>query len=111
MGRRPSRRGQGHFFKLPRAMVNSDAWRGLSHSARTVFCALAVKFNGANHNDLSLPHRELKTDYGMNTTTIKRAFDQLEEAGFIDVVRPGGLEQRCTIFALSDRWYTGLKAR
>jgi len=105
MSYRPSRRGKAPFVRIRKEVMDSERWCKLSHAARTVYLELLKQNNGTDPENLSLPYSLLVAKYGMNHSTIRKAFQALEKGGFIKIVRHGGLERRCNIYALTDSWY------
>lgn len=70
---------------------------------------LKRRYDGSNDNNLSLTYIELTEKFGFSSTTIRKAFIELEEHGLIDVKTHGGLKvgmksRQCNIFGLSERW-------
>lgn len=77
-----------HYTRLYDLMLTSDAWKDLSHSARSLYPLLKMQYRGNNSGrTIQCPYSYLK-EYGMNSTTIKNAIRDLEEHGFIKCV-PG----------------------
>ena len=93
---------KGRFIPLTHNMIESEAWRSLSGNAIKVYIMLLRKRNGANDRDLSLTYRELQ-GY-LSVATFRKCMIALVEAGFIDLVRKGGLQKQCNIFGISERW-------
>ena len=90
------------FIQLFHYMIKSDAWQNLSCYARTVYIEISAKHNGFNNGDLSYTFQEASKI--MHRTTYAKALNELVSHGFIDIVRSGGLNKQCNIFALSFRW-------
>ena len=87
---------------LEKNLIHTLAFKDLKHYSVRVYILLKDKFNGSNGDDLSLTYREA-SEY-MQKATFKKAIDDLVEHGFIEIKRPGGLFNRCNIFALSDNF-------
>lgn len=92
----------GHFVALPDYMTNSKAWKDLSCKAVWVYIELKKKDFGYNEENLSLTYNEVK--YKMASGTFRGAIKELVKGGFIEIIRPGGLYRRCTIYGLSYKW-------
>lgn len=107
--------GHQHYTRLYDDFLQSKPWKQLSHAARSVY--LVIKMNYKGHytgNDLTCTYRQFK-EYGMNSTTVKRALRELEESGFIDIelqqMVNRNLHRAPTIYRLSDRWHTNEELR
>ena len=87
---------------LPHHMIKSDAWQDLSCYARAAYIEIGAKQNGKNESDLSYTFQEASKI--MHRNTYAKALNELVNHGFIDVVRSGGLYNKCNIFAISGRW-------
>ena len=90
------------FIQLYHYMIESGAWQDLSCYSRTVYLEIARKHNGYNNGDLSYTFQEASKI--MHRSTYGKALNELVSHGFIDIVRSGGLNKQCNIFALSYRW-------
>ena len=94
----------GGFAGIPRVVLETEDFRGLSSSAKTVLLYLAYQYRGKNNGDLSAPHSRLKEWSIGSKTTLKKALDELQEARMIVLTRsprflnPGG---RCALYALT----------
>ncbi len=76
-------------MQLPYSMVQSDAWRALSGSALKVLIELYSRFNGKNNGNLCLSYADAAKKLGIGHATIKRAFVELQEKGFIRLIKQG----------------------
>lgn len=76
-------RKAGQYVPISYAMAKSPAWRSLGGPAAKVYVELRSRFNGRNNGDLSLSCDEAKRLLHLGKTTVKRAFDELQEKGFI----------------------------
>ena len=101
MGKRKKKSGPP-FIQLFHHMVNSEAWQNLSCYARTIYIEIAAKHNGYNNGNLSYTFNEASKI--MHRNTYAKALKELVSHGFVDVVRSGGCNKACNIFALSYRW-------
>ena len=90
MGRRRNKKsGEGQFAPLPYAMLKSEAWRNLSGAAVKVFLELHTRFNGSNNGNVRLSYAEASDALGLGKATVKRAFDDLRDKGFVVLHREG----------------------
>lgn len=115
----------GGFIMIPTSMLYSEAWQGLTSTAKDFYLLLrgearyysnknskktapqgrtsmpVIKNNG----ELRLTYRQAQQNLHKSSRSIADAVDSLLERGFLDIARPGGgradLE---TLYALSDRW-------
>ena len=101
MGKSKKRSGP-QFFQFFHSMGKSEAYQDLSVYARAVFTEIVLKHNGYNDNNLSYTYKEASKI--MHRNTYAKALNELVSHGFIDIVRSGGLNKECNIFALSHRW-------
>ena len=76
-------KGGGQFVPIPHNMARSAAWRSLSGAAAKVYVELRSRYNGRNNGDLSLSYREAAGSLRLGKTSVKRAFDELQEKGFL----------------------------
>ena len=111
-GRNTSR--SGAFSMIDVSMQKSEAFQSLSASAiRVLLWALinnykmATKFQGSGKPSFKLTNSEAKKEYGLNSTTFTNAKNQLEDRGFLEWTRRGGLKGCngvCSTFCLSGKW-------
>ena len=90
----------GQFVPLSYKLIDSPAWNELSGNAQSVYIKLMRQRNGFNDRNLKLPYSQVK----LSPATTAKALRHLEAVGLIDVVQHGGLFQKCSIYALSERW-------
>lgn len=95
MARRSSKSsGEGQYAPLPYAILKSAAWRHLSGAAVKVFLELHTRFNGSNNGKLRLSYAEASLELGMGKATVQRAFRDLQEKGFVVLMREGNWYHR-----------------
>ncbi len=96
------------FVPMPYAMLRGPAWRSLSGPAVKVWLELRSRFRGGNNGELSLSLDEAAKLLGIGKTTAMRAFNELEERGFIRKVKQGQWYGRlATEWAVTDRSFRG----
>src|SRR6478672_4150258 len=110
--RRRYRRGRGkaeeQYFGLSYAMAKSPAFRSLSGSALKVFIEIRTRFHGGNNGDLSLSLDEAAGLLGIGKGTAQRAFAELEDKGFLRMVRRGQwIGRQATTWRTTDRGCKG----
>lgn len=77
------------FVALYKALLKDASWRSLSSSAKVLYVYLRSKFNTSSWGEVSLAYSEVKDM--MSTKTISRAFKELQDKGFIEKTKHGGL--------------------
>jgi len=107
MGRRNMQRGRSSppFIQLFHRMFDSDAFQSLAHSSVRVLLSLKRRFNGKNgthETPIECPYQAMNG--GMSSATIAKALKELEEKGFIELARRGGLMKRTNLFVFSGEW-------
>lgn len=82
-------KGEGQYMPLPYNLTRSAAFRRLSGNALKVFIEIRSRFNGVNNGRLSLSYQDAADLLGMSKSSVKRAFDELVEKGFLKKRREG----------------------
>lgn len=82
-------KGDGQFMPIPYTMARSEAFRSLNGNALKVFIELRCRYDGRNNGELSLSFQNAADLLGMGKSTVKRAFDELIEKGFVIRKREG----------------------
>ena len=96
------------FFTISYVWANSPAFRSLSGGALKVWIELRSRFNGRNNGRLFLSWDEAALILHMSKTTVGRAFDELEEKGFIVLTKRGQWYGRmASEYAITDRQLDG----
>lgn len=91
-GRKTNKTGRNEdhqYWNVPYSMAHSDAWRRLSGPALKVLIELRCRYNGGNNGRIILSYEEAFRFLGVSKTTVKRAFDELREMGFINLRKQG----------------------
>lgn len=86
--------GEGQYAPFPYALLKSAAWRSLSGSAVKLFLELHTRFNGSNNGNLRLSYAEAAEALGMGKATVQRAFQDLQEKGFVVLTQEGNWYHR-----------------
>ena len=90
--RKPNAAGRNdteQYLPISYVMANSPAFRSLSGAALKVWVELRTRFNGRNNGRLTLSWDEAARILHMGKSTIGRAFEELEEKGFIAMTKRG----------------------
>ena len=77
------------FVMLRRDLLKDPDWRELSSSSKIVYIYLRAKFNYKTFSEVSLAYSEIKDMF--STRTISKAFQSLQNTGFIVKTKHGGL--------------------
>lgn len=107
MSRRNMKRGKkgSPFIKLDHPMFDSEAFNALSSSGVRVLLSIMRRMNGSNGTHevpIECPYQAMNG--GMSTATIAKSIRELEEKGFIELARRGGLMKQTNLFTLSGEW-------
>lgn len=84
------RRDYGRYFNAPHSVVTSPAFRALSAQATKLWVNLMTQYNGRNNGKIAAVHSQLQA-FGWARKSLERALRELQQAGFIDKTRQGGL--------------------
>jgi len=77
------------FVMIRKDLLKDAAWRKLSFSAMIVYIYLRKKFNYATLSEVTLAYSEINDM--MSSKTISKAFSELQDRGFIEKTKQGGL--------------------
>ena len=109
--RKGRRKGEPQFIPIPHTMAQSDAWRSLSGGAVKVWIEIRSWYNGANNGQLSLSYGRAHKLLGMSRSTVKRAFDELIDKGFLIKRREGHWYGRLAAeYIVTDQSFDGVPA-
>jgi hypothetical protein len=81
------------FVPLLKETMQSDAWKAMSHGARSLYVALKARYSQNVHNNgrIYLPQRIAAEEIGSHTNQITRWFRELQHYGLIVMTDPGCL--------------------
>ena len=81
------------FVMIERSVLDSPAWRAMSHGARSLYLALRRRYNRDFHNNgkIYLSVRNAAIEIGSHRDQICRWFHELQHFGFIVMMKPGNL--------------------
>lgn len=71
------------YWNVPFPLARSDAFRQLPGACLKVFIELRCRYNGSNNGKLTLSLDEAARLLCLSKSTVKRAFEILEERGFL----------------------------
>ena len=82
-------KGDGAHIRHYPFQMSSLAWFALSPAARCLEMELKALYNGFNNGRLYLSVREAALRVGVSVNTVRGAFKELEEKGFIKIAQKG----------------------
>jgi len=85
---RNSAKIHGGFVALLTATMRADAWRAMSHGARSLYVLLKTHYNRKLGNGVYVSTRDAAEQLGSNRNFVCRWFRELEYYGFIRMVSP-----------------------
>lgn len=86
-------------------LIDSPAWRALSHADIRVYIAMRRRLGATNNGDINATLAELKHDSIKSSSTLAKSLRALEVLGFIDKTRQGGIAnggKMCSLFRFTD---------
>ncbi|HRF09051.1 MAG TPA: hypothetical protein PL193_10470 [Xanthobacteraceae bacterium] len=75
------------FVRLPKALVSSPMWRGLSPVARAVYIEIAYWYNGTNNGMLGGSVQFIGKNIGRSKSSAARGIRELRKVGLIELTR------------------------
>ena len=91
------------FVKLTYPLIESEAWRWLRPISKAVYVELRRRYNGSNNGKISFSLDEGARILRASKSTIQKALVELEEHGFIKLIKKGYFTGRkASEFALTD---------
>lgn len=79
---------KGRHLRITQSMMESTAWKELTCHSITLYLYMKAKFNYDNENDISFTYAE--GQQLMTESTFTKTLDQLNDLGFIKVVKGAG---------------------
>ena len=98
---RSNQRDAGGFVALPWAVLDSAAYRALSHPARSLLLDMARQFVRDNNGRMLASLRHLKTRGWTSVDTVSRAKKELIDAGFLYETVKGHRPNKASWYALT----------
>ena len=106
-----SAKDREHYTPFYDSMIDSEKFKKLSSSARTVLLVLKRQYKGnySEYATVVCPYSELN-QYGLQNKTIRKALDELEQSGFIVTERGtrqccGNLHRNPNRYKFVDKWW------
>jgi hypothetical protein len=91
-GRKVDKTGRNsdhQYWNFPYSMAQCAALRLMSGHALKLLVELRSRYNGFNNGKIILSYEEACRLLAMSKGTVKRAFDELQNSGFLKLVTPG----------------------
>lgn len=95
------KRDSGRFIQLPCVVLESAAYRGLNHAARSLLTDLAMQYVGDNNGALVACEKYLKPLGWKSNQSVTRALKELQDAKLIQQTRLGMRPNRAAWYALT----------
>ena len=110
-----AREGDNKHVRLYRSLLTSEAYKDLSHLAKTVYTLLLLQKDEGKYT-VELPYRDFKEVYGLtNTKNLSRALESLVDHGFIEIDKgrfiTGKLRRDSNKYTFTDKWKSWSKKR
>lgn len=96
---------RGGHVRLYWALLDSPAWRALSHADVRVYLAMRRKLGRTNNGDINATLAEMKHAGISSSSTLATALHRLEALGFIEKTRQGGIAaggKLCSLYRFTD---------
>ena len=113
MSKKYKGRIEGPFIALLKDTIKTEAWKALSHGARSLYIALRSRYNLKTENAVYVSTRDAKEELGRhsNLHSIRLWFRELQHYGFIVEVSPAhhGVNGhgKAPHYRLTEAWYLG----
>ena len=110
------RRGKGRlppFVPLLKDTIKTEAWKALSHGARSLYAVLKGRYNINLQNAVWVSTRDAEEELGQHSTrpNVMRWFRELRHYGFIVMVSPAHYgvngHGKAPHWRLTEEWYLG----
>jgi hypothetical protein len=96
---------RGGHIRLYWELVDSNAWRALTHADVRIYLALRRKLLGSNNGDINATLKGLKHAGITSSSSLSNALHRLEALGFIGKTRQGGIAhggKLCSLYRFTD---------
>lgn len=94
-------RSKDRFAMVRHDMVKSPAYCSLSPVARAIWIEILCRYNGQNNGEIPLSCREAKRLVGISKNTASKAFQELQDKGFIRIAHDSNFNLKTR---LARRW-------
>jgi len=89
------------FLSLPTVLIDSDGYRALSHTARSLLVDVGRQYNRTNNGKLVITARWYKPMGWTSADVVSRAKNELLQAGILFETRRGARPNRASWYALT----------
>ena len=96
---------RGGHVRLYWQMLDSPAWRALTHADVRVYLAMRRKLGRTNNGDINATLTEMRHAGISSSSTLAAALHRLETLGFIEKTRQGGIAsggKLCSLYRFTD---------
>jgi hypothetical protein len=113
MGKKFKGRLEGPFVALLKDTIKTEAWKALSHGARSLYVSLRSRYNLTTQNAVYVSTRDAEEELGQHSSRryVMRWFRELQHYGFIVMVSPAhhGVNGhgKAPHYRLTEAWYLG----
>lgn len=92
---------RGGYAPVPFSVIDSEAFKGLSHYARSMLMMVCRQFNGKNNGHYQLTHKWL-AGYGFTSRPMNvKAKEELIARGLIQQTKSGGMRKGAKFYAVT----------
>lgn len=99
--KKPLENFTGGFSRIPHAVMDSEAFIGLTDHGKSLLFALMRQINGSNNGRLQLTNKWLAAKGWRSVSINKKAITELIGRGLIVTTRLGGLNAGCNWYAVT----------
>lgn len=99
--KKPLENFTGGFSRIPHAVLDSEAFMGLTDRGKSLLFALMRQINGSNNGRLQLTNKWLAAQGWRSASMNKQSTAELIERGLIVTTRLGGLNAGCNWYAVT----------
>lgn len=99
--KKPLEAAQGRYFAIPHALLDSDAWKRTSPTARALLLELCRQHTGSNNGALHLARAWVEARGWSRPATVRKLADELLQNRLIVQTRSGGLNNGAHQYALT----------
>lgn len=102
---KPPKDPRGGHARLYWSILDSPAWRALTHADVRVYLALRRKLGRTNNGDINATLAEMRHAGISSSSTLSAALHRLEALGFIEKTRQGGIAsggKLCSLYRFTD---------
>jgi len=90
------------FIQLYFDFYDTKEWRSLKWYSKLAYLRFKRKYNPRHSEKITVSYKEMTDE--MSEPTFKKAIQELEEVGFIDIEQKGGLYRKRNYYSFSHRW-------